>query len=218
MNAELGLGPVTFNLTGITKVDREAFEALLLDLKAGMDRIAKAARRWVEFSDEVRAKLREAAPPAFGDMWDRLERIGNGSLSPMLYALHGRGAKLLAKMPVPEQERWLSDRVPVLVMKGGNRPDELRVAVEHLSAEQQLQVFKVDASGVRIRSIAEQRAWMESQKVKREERAARGTGITKIDRPGRWRVEKGRVFVHPDKLAAGLTKSEVSQMLRDLQQ
>jgi hypothetical protein len=215
MNAELG--PVTFNLTGITKVDREAFEALLLDLKAGMDRIAKAARRWVEFSEEVRAKLREAAPPAFGDMWDRLERIGNGSMSPMLYALHGRGAKLLAKMPVSDQERWLSDRVPVLVMKG-NKPDELRVAVEHLSAEQQLQVFKVDAAGVRIRSIPEQRAWVEAQKVKREERESRGTGITKIDRPGRWRVEKGRVFVHPDKVAAGLTKNEVAMILRDLQQ
>jgi len=56
---------------------------------------------------------------------------------------------------VQEQERFLSKPVPVATAKG----DELKCEVDNLTPALCRQVF----DGARVRDVAEQRAWMESQ-------------------------------------------------------
>lgn len=210
----LSVGPA-FSLEVIEDaVERSAVEIILKDLNGAYQKIQKAGRKWITLSEETRETVIEATPLGMREIWTKLERVGTGQLHPRLVTAQGIAARYLAKLPLDEQEKHLTDLIEVSIMRG-RRPDVIRMDIEAMSNFQRQQVFHASGSSVRIRTIPEQRAWLaererlEGEKAKKEE-------TTKITRPGRWTVEGGRVYVASEKIESGLTKRDVADMLRDL--
>lgn len=202
-------------LDDLTAEDRQYLDEILADLKGAADRIAAAGRKWVKLDTGLRQRIVDATPAGMRDVWLRLERVGMGTLHPQLATTAGIAARYLGRLPMSEQERYLQERIPVLVVNG-REPDILRIDVGALSRGQRKQVF-VNAGGtVRVRSIDEQRAWLADQ-AQREQRKEQRNEVLRIDRPGRWKVDGGKVYVAAEKVENGLTKKDVAQMLRDLQ-
>jgi hypothetical protein len=84
-----------------------------------------------------------------------LERVGRKHLHAELVWGETPGRRHLARLPFPEQERWLNSPVPVATVGG----DELRCEVDNLTPQLCRQVF----DGRRVRTPAEQRAWLETR-------------------------------------------------------
>lgn len=208
------VGPA-FRLSAIKDtVERKAVEVILTDLNRAHNAIAKAARKWLTLSEDTRDQVIEATPQGMRDIWLKLDRVGSGTLHPRLVTSSGLASRYLSKLPIEEQERYLSELIEVAIRRGG-RADILRVDVENMSSLQRQQVFAVTGNTVKVRSIAEQKAWLADREQKEREKDAHAE-TTRIDRPGRWTVEKGRVFISPEKIEVGLTKRDVAAILRDL--
>ena len=210
------LGPVTLDLRGIDREHVDTITEILKDVKLATDRVARAARRWVELPEEVREKVIEGTPRTLHSIWERLGRIGEGRLHPLLYSTFGHAANLLGRLPLTEQEKYLTEKVPVAITNAGGRPDIKRYAVEDLDPQQRLQVFKVAGTGVQVRTVAEQRAWLADQETKRAAKAVASQGLNYLKRPFRWTIDKGRVFIDPVKAKDGLTADDIAQIVRDL--
>lgn len=195
-------------------VERKAVEIILTDLNRAHNSIAKAARKWITLSEETRDQVIEGTPQSMRDIWRKLDRVGAGTLHPRLVTSSGLASRYLGKLPIEEQEKHLTELVEVAITKNG-RADVLRVDVENMSSLQRQQVFAVTGNSVKIRSIPEQKAWLAAREQKEREKEIH-TATTRIERPGRWTVEKGKVFVDPTKMDTGLTKRDILSMLKDL--
>lgn len=202
-------------LRGISPDDKRILSEILTDLTGAADRIRRAGSKWVSLSEKTRDKVLENIPSTWKVFFQRLQRVGEGSLHPHLYSATGYAASCLGRLPIEEQDKYIRELIPVSVMSG-RTPDVLRIDVEDMSAAQRSQVFKQAGKSVSIRSIPEQRAWLAEQKRKQDKEDDAELGLTDITRAGRWRVHKGRVFIDPDKVESGLTKKDVALMLRDL--
>lgn len=190
-------------------------EEILTDIKGAQDRLLRAAKKWVNLSERTRGRVIEATPASYREFWSRLDRVGRGELHPQLANVGGLPARYLGRLPVDEQERYLRDLIPVAVTVR-NKPDVLLVDVAVMSSRQRAQVFKVAGQTVHVRSVAEQRAWLADQEQRRLAREEMESGLARVERPGRWTVEKGKVWIAPEKVESGLTKRDMLTMLRDL--
>ena len=202
-------------VTGITREQQDILAEILSDVKQSIDRLARAARRWVELPPKAREKIVEQSPPSFREFWSRLQKVGEGELHPALATIGGTAARLLGKLPLPEQDRYLRELIPVVVHRGRGWDVRL-IDVAEMSDEQRRQVFKVAPDGtVTIRDEEQQKAWL-AERAAREMLASQAAERrTKIERNG-WKVERGRVWIKPAALEAGLTKKQLLQILRDL--
>lgn len=89
----------------------------------------------------------------------RFSRIGVKYI-PELFGASGAGVAALRRMPLDVQKKYVNAPVPVLVNPSGTW-EELPIDVNNLTPEQVKQVF----NGDHIRSAAEQRAWIESERT-----------------------------------------------------
>ena len=217
-----GLVSAPLVLESLTSHERDTLDDILRDLKSSFDRFAAAGRKWVGLDETLKAKIVAATPPAQRDIWDRLERVGLGTLHPQLVPARGLAARYLGRLPIAEQGRYLAERIPVAVTVEG-KADVLRIDVSEMTAAQRMQVFHVGGGGsMRVREIAEQRAWLaDRERVEREkERAAAARArarVREIHRKGKWDVREGKVFFDPAFAKAGLSVREVRLLLRDLE-
>lgn len=97
------------------------------------------------------------------DVLAQLEKIGRNQLVPQLLLAEYPAARKLERLPMSEQERLMIEPVEVMIMKDG-KPDTLHVAVRHLTGSQVRQVFAAN----HVRTLAEQRQWIESQKPEQQ--------------------------------------------------
>jgi hypothetical protein len=200
---------------GISLDDKKTLSEILTDLSGAADRIRRAGTKWVGLSEKTRDKVLENIPATWKGFFYRLQLVGEGRLHPHLYSATGAPARYLGRLPIDDQDKYIRELIPVAVLRG-RTPDILRIDVEEMSKNQQQQVFKVSGEVVQIRSIPEQRAWMAEQERKAAKQEDSELGLTDINRAGRWRVSKGRVYIDPDKVASGLTRKDVALILRDL--
>jgi hypothetical protein len=107
---------------------------------------------------ELRKDLLDAGVPR--DFLRRLEKVGRGVMSRRLVLESGRWVEKVARLPLSEQEEALNDGVDVLCEDG---MDHRRISVCELSPKQMQQVFGDDG----LRTLAEQRTWMEEQEQDR---------------------------------------------------
>jgi hypothetical protein len=91
------------------------------------------------------------------DLLRRLEKLGRGQISPRLVFAYGHEKNLLA-LPLSSQERILDDGVEVLSPGGDHR----HIPVGQLSPAQCKQVFGPQG----VRTLAEQRTWIDEQRAK----------------------------------------------------
>lgn len=106
------------------------------------------------------------------------------------------GRRALAKLPMQEQERWLAAPLEVATTTG----DVLQVSVDNLTPELCRQVF----DGARVRSIGEQRAWLET--------ANRAKRITSAIAD--FEVRGKTLIVHHE---CKLTRAQVARALADME-
>lgn len=206
---------ITLEVDGISRADREVLEDILNDARISVERLGKAAAKWVGLTEATRAKIIEQSNPSLREFWARLTRVGDGLLHPQLVMIGGRAAATLGKLPLEDQERYLRERVPVLVRRG--RGFDMRlVDVAEMTEEQRRQVFKVSDSGVvTVRDEEAQKNYFANRAAQIMVERERAEALKKVERVG-WRVEFGKVWVKPDKVESGLTRRDLLTMLRDL--
>lgn len=204
-------------ITGLTVEQRDILAEILRDMQASVDRLAKAARKWVELPEKARARIVEQTNPSFREFWTRLEKVGNGVLHPQLATVGGTAARLLGKLPLDDQDRYLREMLPVVIHKGRGWDVRL-VDVGALSEDQRKQVFKLSSDGaVTVREVEAQKVWLADRAAKRVLENAAGAALTRVDRAG-WMVEKGRLWVKPSLVENGITRKQLEKMLADLEE
>ncbi|MDB6137191.1 MAG: hypothetical protein JWO94_263 [Verrucomicrobiaceae bacterium] len=207
---------LTIDYRGIPTDERAVLSSIFEDIAGAAAQIQRAAGRWVRLSEETRAKVLKVVPGYAAQFLERLQRVGEGSLHPQLYAVNGHAANALGKLPMELQEKFLSERIPVAITKDG-AADILRMDIAAMSAEQYRQVFARKKEGVFVmRTVPEQRAWLKQQASQASaKRLTEGAKV--ITRIGRWVVKGGRAYVEPAKVKTGLTRADVVQLIKDMQ-
>lgn len=204
-------------ITGLTAEQRDILAEILRDMQASVDRMAKAARKWVDLPEKARVRIVEQTNPSFREFWTRLEKVGSGVLHPQLATVGGTAARLLGKLPLDDQDRYLREMLPVVIHKGRGWDVRL-VDVGALSEDQRKQVFKLSSDGaVTVREVEAQKVWLADRAAKRVLESAAGEALTRVDRAG-WTVEKGRCWVKPSLVESGITRKQLEKMLADLEE
>lgn len=134
------------------------------------------------------------------DVLSQLEKIGRKQLVPQLLLAEYPAARRLERLPMSEQERLMHDSVEVLVLRDG-KADTLHVTVRDLTGSQVKQVFASN----HIRTLAEQRQWLESQR--------QGHEPVKVDLPYVI-TRKGSVIFHAN---CEITAKELLRIATQLQ-
>lgn len=208
---------VPVEVTGITPAEQAILTEILKDIQVSVDRMAKAAAKWVGLSEKTRRRIVEQTNPSFRNFWQKLDRVGRGELHPLLVTVAGTAAAMLGKMPLEDQDKYLHELIPV-VFRSRRGWDSRLVDVADMTEDQRKQVFKMAKDGtVSVRDEEAQRAWIADRDAKNEIAAQAAESLRKVERNG-WKVERGRVFVKQSALETGLTRKQVEQMLRDLEE
>lgn len=159
----------------------EFYEAL----QRGKEALEDAGRILVALIDEdasVKERIMDDHPEITEDVLETFERIGRKQLYYRLCLLEAPGIRALKRCPYSEQVKYATEPLPMLLMNGKDSTDHLTVAVHALNPDQVRQVF----GGHRIRTLAEQRAWMENQKSKPRP----------LERRDPYTIGKGRITFH----------------------
>ncbi len=202
-------------IEGITKAERELLADILNDARLSAERLAKAAAKWVSLSVESREKVAAQSNPSLREFWARLTKVGEGLLHPQLVMIGGRAATCLGKLPLEDQERYLRERLPVVVRRGRGFDTRL-VDVAEMTEDQRRQVFKVaDSGAVTVRDDEAQKAYFANRAAQMLVEQERQDGMKKVERVG-WRVEGGKVWLKEEKVESGITRRDLLTMLRDL--
>jgi len=128
-------------------------------LRKGLECIKEACRLYVEAIDK-NPELSEKFKTSYElteTAWVRFEQVGRGLLHERLLTDYSCGARKLKKMPISQQAKYSAAPIPVLVENG----ELLNVQLSNLTPAQCRQVFADD----HVRTPAEQRAYIESQKM-----------------------------------------------------
>jgi hypothetical protein len=206
---------IEVEIEGISKAEREMLADILNDARLSAERLAKAASKWVSLSVESREKIAAQSNPSLRDFWARLTKVGEGLLHPQLVMIGGKAAACLGKLPLDDQERYLRERLPVVVRRGRGFDVRL-VDVAEMTEDQRRQVFKVaDSGAVTVRDEEAQKAYFANRAAQLLVERERLDGMKKVERVG-WRVEGGKVWVKEDKVESGITRRDLLTMLRDL--
>ena len=148
----------------LTKID-DQIEALQKAIYTGVEAWKTAGKLLVSILEQGGVSLGEIADKADLplDVLAQLEKIGRNQLVPQLLLAEYPAARKLERLPMSEQERLMIEPMEVMIMKDG-KPDTLHVAVRHLTGSQVRQVFAAN----HVRTLAEQRQWIESQKPEQQ--------------------------------------------------
>lgn len=112
--------------------------------------------------DKARQELKERIPGFNDEHIATFERVGRRQLYAELLISDSPGVRALKRCTYSEQVKYWTDPVELLIFKTTGETDMLKVSVLALSADQAKQVFNKG----RLRSLGEQRAWIEGQKLK----------------------------------------------------
>lgn len=143
----------------------------------------------------------EKFPSFTPEMVMRFYAIGKKQIHPELLISDAPGIRRLIKLPYGLQEKYLRTPIPVLV-KTQRDWEMLQIDVRNLTADQAKQAIDGDC----VRSQAAQRAWIESNNVKRFNPSA------DIDLP--WKIVGKRLVIKKD---VTLTARELARILSDME-
>lgn len=208
--------PELDDLRGLKPAERELVAQIINDLTGAARAIQRAGERWASLSPETRKRVFEELPPTWKTWFNRLTLVGEHKLHPQLYNHGGRAGRLLGRLPYEDQERFLSSRIPVLIVKN-RRQDVKHLDVEELTEEQSKLVFKREGDTVIVRTVEMQKAYLEDQERRQRLAEERSAGnLTKISRPGRWKVLGDKLYPDEARVEGGYSVKDIKLMLRDL--
>ncbi len=149
----------------------------------GFDKINQACKVYVEAIDsnpELKSNFIKAYPDIPAGVWARYELVGRGGLDYRLLWIGGPGPRMLKKMPISDQKKYIEKPVDLLLSNG----DKIKVDIRKLRPKQAKQVFADD----HVRDAAEQRAWIEDQNTQSNLKANK-------DAKQPYRIENGFLVV-----------------------
>lgn len=115
----------------------------------------------IDANPKAKEEILDSCPNVTEDMLDTFERIGRKQLFYQLAIHDGPGVKALCRCAYSEQVKHFHEPIPLLITDGKN-VETLNVGVHALTTDQARQAF----GSHRVRTLGEQRAWLESQKKK----------------------------------------------------
>lgn len=189
-------------MTLVTQSDSDSIDAVAELIRQGIKSWEKAARI-------IREKM--AVDPSWLDKfheknrcWSvegikRFSELGLVRIAELEIA-QGHGAIALRRLSLEEQRKWISQPLPLLIKSAGGW-EELLVELFNLTADQAAQIFARD----HVRSIPEQRAWIEDVQIK-----ALADPIP--DLPYRI-IKKEIIFLTPPRLK----KRDLQRLLKELE-
>ena len=152
-------------------------EVVKSELSRVSELIVKGVECWIE-AGEIIAKTLQDNPGSMGricevtglseDIVRRFEQIGRKEIYPQLLANTSIGYRKLVSCPYREQQHYSENPVELLIV-GNGKTDTLKVNVAHLTPEQARQAFSSD----HVRTVSEQRAWIEAERKRSVENAIR---------------------------------------------
>ena len=127
--------------------------------RLGISAIKEAARIYVRAIDTnslAKQAFAKQMPEIPAQAWSTLEQVGRGLLHERILLLGGRVQEVMKGLPLSVQTDAIENSVDVLLHDG----TVMRMKPENMISSQLSQVF----DGGRVRSLAAQRAWMESKR------------------------------------------------------
>lgn len=188
----------------------EAFRAGLRLLDQASANIAEAGEYFATIDALEWDGLVTAAPPTMRRTLNYVRAVGQGIMIPQLATESGEGAGRLRSMPLELQRQLYFE--PVEMFKAGatgRHAKYLRHATE-MTSDEVAQAFERSGRGWKLRSYDEQRAWLAGQDATEEPHG--------VDRPGRWAVRNGRVYLAPAFVSKGLTRKQLENILHDMEE
>lgn len=137
------------------------------------------------------------------DVICQFERIGRKQLLPELLVADYPAARHIMGLPFSDQHNLKTIPIDVVVVSGGKGGDVLKVQAASLSKDQCRQVFNQTETGKQIRNPAQQRAWIESEKAKRQRKE--GAKVADVG----WQVKGKELHIN----GVILTKSQLHSIL-----
>jgi hypothetical protein len=171
-------------------------------IQRGKEALEDAGRILVAMIDEdasVKERIMDDHPEITEDVLETFERIGRKQLYYRLCLLEAPGIRALKRCPYSEQVRFETEPLPMLLINGKDLTDHLLVAVHSMQPDQVRQVFGAH----RIRSLAEQRAWLENQKCKPRQ----------LENSNPYTIGKGRITFHEP---VTLSASDMARLLAEI--
>lgn len=161
-------------------------------LRTATEHIATVAATYVEAIDRDPAfkdYLIDELPEVSGGIWRSLKQVGRGMLDARIATGGVPYGNKLRRLPVSEQRQAMDGTLPLLTASG----DTLCIKLDAMMPRQAEQVF---ASG-HIRSLPEQKAWIESKALE-VARSAKPAQSIEIDKKRRRIVVNGCVMTAAD--------------------
>ena len=177
---------------------KEFYEAL----QRGKEALEDAGRIFVSLIDadpSIRERIMDEHPELTEDVLATFERIGRKQLYYELVLLEAPGIRALRRCPYSEQVKHCKEPVPMLLLNSKDSSEHLMVAVTALQPEQVRQVFGHN----RIRSLAEQRAFLEREKIKPRP----------LQKREPYTLGKGKITFHEP---VTLTASDMARLLSEI--
>lgn len=176
--------------------------------------VTRAGECFASIPAETWNELVAEAPPPMRRTLGYVRAVGEGSMIPQLATASGAGVLRLRALPVADQLRLWTEPVEMFAPgRIGKHAKYLRFVTE-MSGEEVARAFaRTNGSGWRLRGYDEQKAFAAEEERKKSDGSAALSGI---DRPGRWAVRNGKVYLAGTKASGGLTRRDLEAMLRDL--
>jgi hypothetical protein len=178
------------------------------DAQAFIEAVTRGIAAWVE-AGQIAARAIEENPNFIDEVCDlcpditpeavkRFQAIGLRKLHPQLAISETPGARRLRKLPYSLQEKYVKEPLPLLTSGG----EILSVDFRNLTPDQLAQVF----DGDRVRSEAEQRAFI-------EDKAAKSVPTVKANNPP-YRVVGGKLVVM---VPTQFTRKDLAKLLAEME-
>lgn len=174
--------------------------------------IAKAGRLFADISEPQWDRLVANAPAPLRRTLGHCRAVGKGLLMPQLATASGEYVSRLRAFPIADQEKYLFDPVEVTVRSQGSW-DTVMQRVTEMDSATIKQVFAKSGRKWTLRTADQQKSWM----IADDRREARRQPSAVINRPGRWKVDDGRVYLAAAKVRTGLSRADVEGIQRDLE-
>ena len=197
----------------IPKDTKERFRAGLLLLDAASANIAEAGNLFAGIEEETWLALIEEAPSPMRRTLSYVRAVGEGKMIPQLATASGEAAQRLRALPVVDQLKLWTEPVEMHAPGRTGRHAKYMRFVTEMDSEEVKRAFARDGKGWKLRTYDEQRAF-ENELANRKDPVV----LHGVDRPGRWAVRNGRVYLAPSKANAGLSRRDVEQILKDLEE
>ena len=175
-----------------------AFRSGMVDSAEAIKTAAKHYYEALRIDPIARDMFTEQFPTVSSQTWSGMIRIASGEMDHRLLFDATPGARALTHCDATTQSLYINKPIPVCCGNG----DTILVQLDKMTSEQTRQVFNRGA----IRDIAEQRAWIETQKTR-----AHIVSKPKIDKAN-------DVFVKGAHLHVGKLKLSRAELLRYLAQ